>query len=100
MYLFLIHSHVTSKIEMMEKNGRESKDEIIEELLKSLIDGEIALKFGKCEETSVFVKKGVFNLAYIQGLSFEKSKEPDKFRVSKTRKSARKASKTGSGDKF
>ena len=27
---------------------------------------------GNCEETTVFIKKGVLNLAYIQGLSFEK----------------------------
>ena len=55
---------------------------------------------GNCEETTVFVKKGVLNLAYIQGLSFEISKETDKFRASKTRKSVRKASKTRSGNKF
>ena len=33
------------------------------------------------EETTAFVKKGVLNLACIQGLSFKKSKEPDKFRA-------------------
>ena len=45
----------------------------------------------------MFVKKGVLNLAYIQRLLFEKSKQPDKFRASKTRKSVRKVSKTPSG---
>ena len=43
---------------------------------------------GNWEETTVLVKTGVLNLTYIQGLSFEKSKEPNKFRASKTRKSA------------
>ena len=45
----------------------------------------------------MFVKKGVLNLAYIQRLLFEKSKKPDKFRASKTRKSVRKVSKIPSG---
>ena len=48
---------------------------------------------GNCEETTVFVKRGVLNLTCIQGISFGKLKEPDKLRASKTRKSARKASK-------
>ena len=34
------------------------------------------------EETTAFIKKGVLNLEYIQGLSFEKSKQPDKFTAS------------------
>ena len=34
---------------------------------------------GHCEETTVFVKKGVLNLAYIQRPSFEKSKGLDKY---------------------
>ena len=55
---------------------------------------------GNCEETTSFPKNGVLNLAYIQGLSFEKSKEANKFRVIKTRKSARKVHKTESGNKF
>ena len=32
------------------------------------------------------LKKGILNLAYKQGSSLEKSKEPDKFRASKSRK--------------
>ena len=48
---------------------------------------------GNCEETNAFIKKGVLNLAYIQGLSFEKSKQPDKLTASKTRKSVRKSPK-------
>ena len=43
---------------------------------------------------TTFAKKGVLNLAYIQRLLFEKSKQSDKLRTKKTRKSARKASKT------
>ena len=39
-----------------------------------------------CIET-MFLRKGILNLAYIQGLSFEKSEEPDKYRTSKTLKS-------------
>ena len=65
-------------------NGRESNDEIKEEFSKSLIDGELnlssdELKFVKnCKETTTFVKKcekiieckkrGIFNLAYKQGI--------------------------------
>ena len=49
-----------------------------------------------CKETT-FVKKGVLNLPYIQGLLFEKSKQLDKFIV-KTCKSVRKVSKTRSGN--
>ena len=41
----------------------------------------------------MFIKKGVHNLAYTQGLSFENSKELDEFRASKIRKNARKASR-------
>ena len=55
---------------------------------------------GNCEETTVFIKTGVLNLTYMQGLSFEKYKEPNKFRASKTRKSAGKASKNRSANKF
>ena len=44
--------------------------------------------------------KGIPNLACKQGLLLEKSKEPDKFRASKTRKSTRKAFKTQSGNKL
>ena len=40
------------------------------------------------------LKKEILNLTYKEGLSF------DKFRVSKTPKSAKKASKTQSGNKF
>ena len=47
----------------------------------------------KCEETTTFIKIGVINLAYIQGLSFEKPKQPDKFTASKTRRSVRKSPK-------
>ena len=103
MYLFFAHSYVASKIETKEKNVREINDEIKEELLKSLIDGEIEFKLdgvGNFEKTTAFIKKGVLNLAYISGLSFEKSKKRDKFKASKTRKSTRKTSKTRSGNKF
>ena len=55
---------------------------------------------GNCVETTASVQKGLLNLVFMQGLSFEKSKEPDKFRASKTCKSTRKASKTQSGNKF
>ena len=55
---------------------------------------------GNCEETFVFFKTGVLNLTYIQGFSFEKSKESNKFRASKTRKNASKASKNRSANKF
>ena len=41
MYFFFVHSYAASKIETKEKNGRESNNEIKEELLKSLIDDEI-----------------------------------------------------------
>ena len=46
------------------------------------------------------LKKGILNLPYIQGLLFEKSKEPDRVRASKLRKSVRKVSRTRSGNKF
>ena len=49
---------------------------------------------GNCEKTIAFVKKGVLNLAYIQGLSFEK------VIASKTRTGTTKPSKAGSGNKF
>ena len=49
---------------------------------------------------TAFIKKEGPQFAYIQGLSFEKAKEPDKFRAIKTRISSRKASKTGSGNTF
>ena len=39
-----------------------------------------------CKETTFF-KKAILNLAFIQGLSSKKSKEPGKFRPSKTLKS-------------
>ena len=55
---------------------------------------------GNCDETIAFVRKGFLNLARIQGLLFEKSKQPDKFTGSKTRKSTKKPSKIGSGNKF
>ena len=55
---------------------------------------------GNCDGTTALVKKGVLNLAYMQGLSFEKLKQPGKFRGSKTRKSARKAFKTRGGNEF
>ena len=51
------------------------------------------------EETTAFVKKVVFNLAYILGLSFERFKKRDKFRASKSCKSTRKASKTQNGNR-
>ena len=75
MYLFFVHSYVASKIETKEKNRRESNNE-----LKSLIDLNLNLNLnlnlddaGTCEETTAFVKKGVLNLTYIQGLLFENS---------------------------
>ena len=37
------------------------------------------------EETTVCVKKGVFDLEYLQGLLFEKSKQAYKFTTSKNR---------------
>ena len=46
------------------------------------------------------LKKGTLNLAYKQGLLFKKSKEPDKFRPSKTHKSVTKVSKTLSVNGF
>ena len=48
MYLFFVHSYValTSNLDKKQKNGTESNDGIKEELLKSLIDGEIEFKFG------------------------------------------------------
>ena len=44
-----------------------------------------------CPETTAFVKKGLFNLAYIKRLLFEKSKE--NFRAIKTSKRYEKYSK-------
>ena len=55
---------------------------------------------GNCEETTAFVKKGVLNLPYIQGLLFKKSKQPDKFTKSKTRRSVRELSETQSSNKL
>ena len=69
------------------------------------------------EETTMFVKecekiikcnkKGILNLAYKQGLVFEKSTEFDQFKekykkneVNKTHKSVRKVSKTQSNNEF
>ena len=46
------------------------------------------------------LKKGILNLVYKQGLLFEKSKNPDKFRTTKTHKGIKKVSKTQSGNKF
>ena len=46
MYLFFVHSYVASKIEKKEKNGTESNDEIKEEPLKLLTNGEIEVKLG------------------------------------------------------
>ena len=43
------------------------------------------------------LKKRILDLGYKQGLSFEKSKDRDKLRASKTRKSVRKASETQRG---
>ena len=55
-----------------------------------MIDGEIEFDARKCKETTTFVKecqniiecmkKGILNSANKQGLLFEKSKEPDKFK--------------------
>ena len=45
---------------------------------------------GNCEEATTFVKNGILNLAYIQRLAFEKSKELDKIRASRICKSTRK----------
>ena len=47
-----------------------------------------------------FLKKGTLDWIYKQGLLYEKSKEPDKFRAGKTRKSVRQVSKSRSGDKL
>ena len=46
------------------------------------------------------VKKGIFNLAYKQGMLFEKSKQPRNFTPRKTHKSVRKVSKTLNGNEF
>ena len=46
MYLFFVHSYVASKLEKKVTNGKESNDEIKEELFKLLIDGKIEFKFG------------------------------------------------------
>ena len=46
------------------------------------------------------LKKGILHLAYKEELLFEKSKESDKFRASKTHKIVRKVSKIRSGNKF
>ena len=43
---------------------------------------------------------GIVNLGFKQGLLFEKSKEADKFRATKSLRSARTASKTRRGNKF
>ena len=51
-----------------------------------------------CKETT-FVK-GILNFTYKKGLSFEKLKEPDKFRASKSYRNVRKVSKTRNGNKF
>ena len=45
MYLFFLHSYVTSKIEK-RKSGRQSNDGVKEELFKSLIDGDIEFQLG------------------------------------------------------
>ena len=89
------------------ENGRKSKDEIKEELFKSLIDNEIEFKFGWIVKTRLrYLKKRVLDLTYKKGLLFEKSKDPDKFwethinGVIKTHKSVGKVSKTRSGNKF
>ena len=87
-YLFFVHSYVYSKIETRGKNGTEISDGIKEELLKSLIDGDIEFKLGwrrKLWGNNRVCLKGALNMAYIKRLSFDKSKEPDKFRASKTR---------------
>ena len=42
----------------------------------------------------------MLSLAYKQGLLFEKSKQPDNFRASKTRKVVRKVSTNRSNNKF
>ena len=46
------------------------------------------------------LKKGILNSAYKQELLFEKSKETEKFRGSKTPKSTGTASKTWGGNEF
>ena len=46
------------------------------------------------------LKRGILNLLYKQGLLFEKSKNPEKFRATKTYKGIKKVSKTQSGNKF
>ena len=48
----------------------------------------------------VRICKGVFNSAYTREPLFEKSKETDKFKASKTRKITINASKTRSGNNF
>ena len=46
------------------------------------------------------LNRGILNLAYKQGLSFEKSKRFDKFTASETHKSVGKVSKTRGGNEF
>lgn len=84
---FFFHNYVASKIVTKEK-----MEEKVKMRLKWLIDGETEFKFEWC--------KGIFNSLYKQFLLFERSEEIDKFKVSKTCKSAIKALKTQSGNKF
>ena len=46
------------------------------------------------------LNKGILNLAYKQGLLFEKSKRFDKFTASETHKSVGKVSKIRGGNEF
>ena len=50
MYLLFVHSYVASKNRDKGEKGRESNDEIKEELSKSLTDREVEFKFGRCKK--------------------------------------------------
>ena len=101
MCVFFVHCYVASKIETKEKMEEKVRMRLNSSLKHwlmvwlNLSTDDVA----NCKEKT-FVKERNFDLAYKKGLSFEKSKERDKFRASKTRKSVRKAFKTRSGDIF
>ena len=112
--LILCSQRHSSKNREKGKYGRRSNDEIKDELLKLLVDGEIEFKAGLCmkllrnnqvmKEYDKIIKrkkKGVLNLTDKQRLLFETFKEPDKFKeiiketgVSKSSKNVRKIFKT------
>ena len=120
MYLVFVYSYVASKIKKKEK----MKEKVMLKLKRSFSSHWLMVRLNwssdnirNCKETTTFIKeckknieckkKGIFNLAYKQGLIFEKSTEPDKskemykkYGASKTHKSVSKVSKTQSGNEF